>query len=850
MMLQLKRDQSYGEYEVRSFAETPFLDPRANESEEEPLREGPAAEAFAADYEVSSPFVSGEWSETGETEAGTPEVAALGETAAELKDSEFREALEQLADEALEMHADQLAGEYGDRETRDLAAERLLLEHFEPLAAQAEATLDRFQETLETYETGALTEMEIERIAAEVLPTNQPLSPASEQFLGGLLRKAGNLIKKAAQAPLKLAGKGLAFVGKLALGPLFGPLKKLARFLLGHVVRFALNKLPATLQPLARKLSERLFHEMADAHESEAEQYEQTEAEGVPAAPDIARLEAEFDLHAAQLLLTPDEAEADHLVSAYGDEVDRGYESPLAALDRARAELADGLSRLRPGESAQPAMEQFLPAVAALWPAIKAGIAVVGRPKVINFIGGLLAKLVAPILGAEPAKLLAPALADVGFRAVGFETAPSNPQAIATEALAATVEEAAARLGELPPHVFENETLLDSAVREAFEDAASTYFPASLIKPELRETADRHGAWKRMPSDGREKRYAKYSEKLPVTITPRVAAGVHTFGGATLKDHLRDRMDIHPDRTVKTNVRLYQALPGTRASTIARAEGIRPHDLHPLTPHAAAALLGPAAAGLGRPTPPQFLHSPNQLHLRQRLYHIEPPHGRQYVHHRRHARLARTELLISLPKGEIQMWLFLSERLCQEISAELTKTHNAAAAFRLIKPLVHRAAHRLKAAILERHLPPDLRIISEAPNLDHRVPAWLRQVAHHLAAKVDEWASHQIVQYLQHNANEFRRISADHHDGLTLHIVMSRIPGFDVLQLAARGKPPKALEGTAWLNGTPVFVVHAHAGHKMHAHAHAGHRMHAHAEEKMHAHPEDKMHAHAGRKIK
>ena len=177
-MLQLKRGQSYDEYEIRSFAQTPFLDPQANESAEESAREGPAAEAFVADYEVSSPFVSGEWSETGETEAGTPEVAALGETVAELKDSEFREALEQLADEALEMHADQLAGEYGDRETRDLAAERLLLEHFEPLAAQAEATLDRFQETLEAYETGALTEMEIERIAGEVLPTNQPLSPA------------------------------------------------------------------------------------------------------------------------------------------------------------------------------------------------------------------------------------------------------------------------------------------------------------------------------------------------------------------------------------------------------------------------------------------------------------------------------------------------------------------------------------------------------------------------------------------------------------------------------------------------------------------------------------------------
>ena len=45
-------------------------------------------------------------------------------------------------------------------------------------------------------------------------------------------------------------------------------------------------------------------------------------------------------------------------------------------------------------------------------------------------------------------------------------------------------------LGELPAHVFENETLLESAVREAFEDAAATYFPGTLIRPELRQTAE------------------------------------------------------------------------------------------------------------------------------------------------------------------------------------------------------------------------------------------------------------------------------------------------------------------------------------------------------------------------
>ena len=148
--------------------------------------------------------------------------------------------------------------------------------------------------------------MEIERIAGEVLPTNQPISPASEQFLGGLLQKVGKIVSAVARPPSNSRPRG-AIRRQARAGPAAGALKKLARFLLGHIVNFALNSIPANLQPLARQLSDRLFHEIADAHESEAEQYEQTEAEAIPAAPDIARLEAEFDLHAAQLLLTPDE---------------------------------------------------------------------------------------------------------------------------------------------------------------------------------------------------------------------------------------------------------------------------------------------------------------------------------------------------------------------------------------------------------------------------------------------------------------------------------------------------------------------------------------------------------------
>jgi hypothetical protein len=816
-MLQTLRDRYSDEYEDRSFAETPFMEATVYESLEQPLREASVGEAPGGAWEsgeLQTPFLSTEATEAGEAGSPSAEIASLGEIAAELKDSEFREALEQLADEALEMHAEQLAGEYGDRETRDASNERLLNEHFAPLAAQAEAMLERFFERIEGYETETLTDTELDRLASEVAPAIQ-LSPASEQFLGGLLKKARNLVsgavrfaKRGVEGAVSLAGKGLAAVGKWAFSGLLQKLKELPRILLRHVVRFALGQLPPSVRPLAQKLSHRLFQAIGETHEGETEEHEQTENEAIPAAVDASRLEAEFDLQLAQLLLTPDETEADHLVSSY-DETEPSFRS-FSELDPARAQLASELQGLQQGETAQPAMEQFAPA--AIWPIAKTAITILGRPRIVSFISDLLSKLIRPMIGDDAARLLAPAIADSGLRIFGLETGQSDMRAVTTEALAATIEETFNTISELPPHVLENETLLEAAVSEAFEEAASTYFPGTAIKPELRETADQHGLWMRMPPGGHRKRYAKYTQTPQVTITPRVAATVRTFGGATLKDHLRDVMDIPAGRTLKTNLRLYQALPGTRASDIARAEGIRPHDLHPLTLDAAGALLG-GNAGLGsRVTSAAYLASPRRLHLRQRLYYIEPPGGGHH-HQRLHIRLARSELMINLRTGEIRVWLYLSEPLCQQIAAEIGKTRNAATAFRMIKPLVHRAAELVRSVVLHRHLPLRLRVVGEVPNLDSRVPQWLVHVARQLAGKIDEWASQQVVQYLKNNAEEFRRASATHHDGLTLRIVMSRVPGIEMLRLVAQGRHPTMLRGSAWLKGMPAFAIVALPGY-------------------------------------
>jgi len=814
-MLRTSQNGHYDESESlgeHPFAETPFADPRRFE-QEDTAHESSAGESYAGHWEFTSPFLPGESGESSETEALTPEAGAFSEITAELKDTLFREALEQLADEALEAHPSLHSGEYGDRETRDLAAERTLNEHFQPLADQAEALLDRFFERLEGFEAETLTDSELERISDEVMPTGTSISPASEQFLGGLLRKARglvsgavNLAKRGVTGAINLAGKGLAAVGKLALGPLLKPLKMLGKFLLKHVVKFALNQLPPTLRPLAQKLSDRLFRAIGETHEGEGEAQEQGESE-MPAAADAARLEAEFDVHAAQLLFTADEAEVDHLVSTYGEGEARSF--ALEELDDARARLVKELSGMQPGENVQPVMEQF---VQAIWPAVKLAITVIGRPKVVKFLGDLLSKLIKPLIGADAGALLAPAIADAGLRIFGFETTAADPRVIAAEALAATVEETVHAVAALPSHVLDHETLLGEAVQEAFENAAASYFPNSVIKLELRESAERNGMWSRMGDRSGKKRYAKYSDAMPVEIPHRLAGTIDSFGNRSLHDHLRDHHGVHDGRPFKGKMTLYQALPGTRGSTIARAEGFPVSQLHPLTPQAAGALLGPGAALGMRPTPPGYLHSPQHLHVNQRLYRLEPQHHR----HHPHVRSVHSEIAINLLRGEIRLWLYLSEPLCQRIAADLSKPNHAALAFAHMKRLLRRTTHGLRHAAAHRHLPHGLIVVADAPNLHGNAPHWLQHAGHRLGVKIDHWAAIQVAQYLQNNAQEFKRESASHHDGVTLRITMTRVPGLHALRLASQGKHVKELAQGSWPAGTPAFHVGLRAGYHIH----------------------------------
>jgi hypothetical protein len=55
-----------------------------------------------------------------------------------------------------------------------------------------------------------------------------------------------------------LAKKGISAAAKAGLGPILDKLKALVKPLLQRVIQTAIGKLPAQLQPHARKLAERL----------------------------------------------------------------------------------------------------------------------------------------------------------------------------------------------------------------------------------------------------------------------------------------------------------------------------------------------------------------------------------------------------------------------------------------------------------------------------------------------------------------------------------------------------------------------------------------------------------------
>lgn len=520
------------------------------------------------------------------------ESQAFSDLLAEFHDEQFDEAVAQLVDEAAGQHL-RSGASWSASEAAPAMATAELETWIQPLQYEADRMFENMAERLSGEDLDAMREPELEALLESLRPDHGVLPEAFDNFLGGAFNFAKKLVKGAVKG-ISAVGSAVGKLASLPVRVLLSKLGALVRPLLRKVLQSAIGLLPAPVQPLARTLASRFAGE--------------TEAEAAVSEHELGQeLAQEFQAQAAALLLAPDEAEAEAIVTEAEAQATQPGSAAVLDLDEARAQLAQQLTSLPPGQEPVAELEQFIPLVMAAQQLVRFGIRLVGREKVVDFLARAIAALLKGMVGQDAAVALGRPIASAGLKLLGLEAPPLAETALAGEALASTVEETVRDVMQLPAEAFEDPLRLEAEVQEAFAEAAARNIPAEHLKanlPQL-ETAGEGGVWILMPRAARPRfRYKKYSRVFYVPITRQIAQAIPTRDGGTLETLLADRgVTAWP---ANVEVHLYEALPGTHLGHIAEFEGESEatsgetlDELQPLTPEAAAMLVHEPR--LGRP---------------------------------------------------------------------------------------------------------------------------------------------------------------------------------------------------------------------------------------------------------
>ncbi|WP_299444733.1 hypothetical protein [uncultured Phycicoccus sp.] len=650
--------------------------------------ETPFAEESPGDEAGPEPLGLLPWTETASPFGGPggasfeledEETELFLETFEDLRDESFDEALAELVAETSEAAGVGLQGESPD--AFGSARERLAESHLDPIGAEAERCIQRFMEHLAPVDPESVSEAELESILERFDPGAASVSVAGEQFLGGLIRKAKKIVKKVAKVAKKVVSK-VPF-----LGAILKKLKGLIRPLLKRVLGMAIGRLPAPLRPPARILAKKLGigeleGESFDELEDEAE--EETLAEGFAGSPvgvlDPETLAESFDATLAGAMVVPEALEE---AESFGDtEADLPVGTELEQLAAARARFMGRVRSAGDEDDLGPAMEQFIPAIL---PALRLGLRLVGRTKVVNFLAKYLARLIGRWVGPKLSQPLSRAVVDVGLRVIGLEAEGEGEAELEADAvpamLASTVEDTVRRLAEQPDHVLEDESLLQVAVAEAFEQSVAANFPDALVRPDLRIAPSLGGTF--VTRHARTPHAFKAFSRTPeIELSPAQAAAIRTFGGVTLDAALRAHGLTLPGRF---RVQIFEAGAGTTLPTLARLAGILGPSgthgayshLHPLTRAAATALL--REPRLGVDVPSRFLQSRHRISVGQRFFHLQPV-GQRPTPAPVPTRMAPAcdpgqasdrRMRIDLRRGEARIALYFSEPDAQKVAAAI-----------------------------------------------------------------------------------------------------------------------------------------------------------------------------------
>jgi hypothetical protein len=452
-----------------------------------------------------------------------------------------------------------------------------------------------------------------------------------------------------------------------------------------------------------------------------------------------------------------------------------------------------------PGGTAPVAeLEQFIPAIMAVLPAIRLGLGVIGRDKVVSFLAEKIAGLISGVVGADAARQLAGPIVDVGLRMLNLEAPAAEGSALAGEAVASTVEDAVRHLLELPAEAFDDRLRLESEIQQAVAESAGRHIPAECLRPDLPELESlAGGTWILMPRAARPAyRYKKFSRVFAVPMTRQMARALPTADGGTVETMLLDQgIRSWP---AEAEVHLYETMPGTNLGHIGQFEaagetapGEMIGELQLLTPEAASLLVREPALGRApvghrhrhhhhRPAPqepgsvsgsaavspggaatsaaagPPGLPVARPLPPGVRLYRLNVPGVPGAA--RRSQRRVHVRFEPSSRPPSTTVHVRLSEREGQEIAAKLQR-RDVSGAFLLMRRAFHHVAPAVLTARLIRH---GARIIGSP------VPS---ETAVRLSLQMTEAMTQALSAALASKQGDFTRAIQDVKQGITLTFV-------------------------------------------------------------------------------
>jgi hypothetical protein len=793
------------EYAVRS-DQNPFA-----EAMPEAAAPSVTADRVAFFSESSTPFAETAGGMLSETESDR----LLTQAFAELRDDAFDEAIAFLAEETEQAVADRFTDElpFSSAERERYAEAQLSSVRFE-----AQQYLESLEGGLNGKDIESLTDEQLDEVLDRLAPQAGELTPAGEEFIGSLMRKAKKVVKFVAKTA-KNVGTAVGKVAGAVLGPILKKLRGLINPLLKHVLSIAIGRLPAPLQPAARTLAARITSESS---EGEAYLHEGTLYEGAfsPAnLTDVDELAESFDAALAEAM-TGDTA-GEFIGESY-EERDGGSGADGRELERlaeARGVLIDRIRTAGDEEDLAPAIEQFVP---ALLGALRTGINLIGRPKVVRFLAGYLGQSIERWVGPKLSGPLSNAIVDTGLRLIALEaegdaTQPRTDDA-APIALASVVEDTVRRLAENESYILENEDLMQLAAANAFGEAVASHFPQRYVRPALHQAPSIGGSFiARRPRSVRT--YRKYSRTPDVELTAQIADALPTFGGSTVGAVLHAAGATFP---IRARMHIYQAAVGTtlpRMIRVDRANGggrfrAATSQLHPLTPQAAGLLLREPKLGVA--TAPAYLRSRNRIAVGQRFYLLEPIGAAGALAlsgatNEVAARLtpSRAWTVVNLRRSRITVGLYLSEADAQAAAEAIRQGRGSTALLQTLTG-VYKAAAQPAAAAPNGHL----RIVREDSE-DHEEsaaasPALPPAATAVLRRQLDAWVLPALAAWVRDNGEAFARAAAHPDPGLTVHIRLTSVPGLDAIA-ASTGSTNAAAAKNA-LRGTPAISISVTSG--------------------------------------